>query len=137
MKLITKNTDYAIRALLKLAAGRGLFQSAKDISRGQGIPYPFLRRILTMLIASRLVVSKEGTGGGYALAVSADTIRIIDVIRIFQGELCLSECLFRRKICRNRPACVLRHEITRIETMVRREFAGLTIGKLLWETMKP
>jgi Rrf2 family protein len=136
MRLITKNTDYAVRALMALAAKRGTMCSARDLSKTLGIPYPFLRRILNALIASKLVSSKEGAGGGCALAVPAGKITVVDVISIFQGELRLSECMFRRKICSNRPACVLRKEITRIEDIVRREFEGLTIGSLLKETTK-
>ena len=50
MKVLTKNTDYAIRALMVLAKDRNNFLSAKKISIGQNIPYQFLRRILQGLI---------------------------------------------------------------------------------------
>jgi Rrf2 family protein len=132
--LITKNTDYAVRALLSLAkSGKG-YRSAKAIAVEQGIPYQFLRRILVALIRAKFIASLEGAGGGYALAVAAGKIRILDVIRLFQGEVRLSECLFRRRFCQNRGSCVLRKEIVRIERIVQDEFDHLTIGGLLHET---
>lgn len=132
MRLITKNTDYAVRALLALAGTQEPL-SAREISRRQGIPYQFLRRILNRLIAAGLVEAKEGAAGGCRLAVRPDRIRVVDVMRVFQGELRLSECLFRGAFCANRRTCALRRQILRIEGMVRREFAGLTVAGLLKE----
>ena len=50
MKVLTKNTDYAIRALLALEAQKGSYVSAKSIATGHDIPYQFLRRLLQEMI---------------------------------------------------------------------------------------
>ena len=53
MKLLNKNTDYAIRALLHLGgAPAGAFVSAAEISEKQKIPYEFLRKLLRKMIAA-------------------------------------------------------------------------------------
>mgnify|MGYP000873123371 CR=1 FL=1 len=134
MKLLTKNTDYAIRALLGLCLNPDEFHSAKEISDEQDIPYEYLRKIFQRLIREGLVESKSGGQGGVRLRVSPDTIKITDVIAIFQGTLQLSECMFRKKICRNRSRCVLRKHILRIEKIVTQEFGAMTIQSLLTET---
>jgi Rrf2 family protein len=131
MKVLTKNTDYAIRALLSLAASKGGFLSARAISLEQEIPYQFLRRLLQEMIRHGLVSSKEGISGGFKLAKDPDTIRVSDLIGIFQGPVKVSDCMFRKQICANRARCVLRHEIMRIEQVVQQEFDNITIGKLL------
>jgi Rrf2 family protein len=131
MKLLTKNTDYAIRALLELGKNDGQFISARDISSRQGIPYQYLRKLLQLLIKEGMVVSREGTSGGFAISRSPRRIKIEDVIRTFQGDIQLSECLFRKKFCPNRATCVLREQILEIEKTVARKFATLTIGKLI------
>jgi len=131
MKVLTKNTDYAIRALLSLAASTGGFRSARAISLEQDIPYQFLRRLLQEMIRHGLVISREGVSGGFKLAMDPDAIRVSDLIGIFQGPVQVSECMFRKQICANRSRCVLRHEIMRIEQVVREEFEKVTIGKLL------
>ena len=131
MKVLTKKTDYAIRALLMLGAKRGCFVSAKTISLEQDIPYQFLRALLQEMIRFDLVVSKEGARGGFMMEKDPDEIRIAQLIEIFQGKVQVSECMFRKQICRNRARCVLRHEILRIEQVVNQEFDRLTIGKLL------
>lgn len=131
MKVLTKNTDYAIRALMVLAENRESYVSSREISEIQDIPYQFLRRIIQALVKEGLVKSKEGSGGGVKLAADPSMIRIVEVIRIFQGEIELSACMFRDKLCANRRTCVLRSEIKRIESLVTREFEKLTIQKLI------
>lgn len=131
MKVLTKHTDYALRALLVLGAREGEYVSAKQISEEQGIPYQFLRRILQELAKCGIVKTREGARGGVMLDRDPQSIRIREVIEIFQGKVELSECMFRKQICSNRANCVLRHEIMRIEQMVNREFEQITIGKLL------
>ena len=131
MKVLTKNTDYAIRALLALAAQKGSYVSAKSIATQHDIPYQFLRRLLQEMIRHGLIVSKEGVQGGFMMQKDPDEITVTQLIEIFQGKVQVSECMFRKQICGNRARCVLRHEIMRIESVVQSEFEKVTIGKLL------
>ena len=131
MKILTKNSDYAIRALIALAEDSATFLSAKEIAQKQSIPYQFLRRILQDLIKNDLIVSKEGGGGGFKILVDPKDVNVVDVIKIFQGGLQLSECMFRDKLCRHRSNCSLRNEMKRVETVVEKEFSRITLQKLL------
>jgi Rrf2 family protein len=131
MKLLTKETDYAIRAIMHLARHEDGFASSRAISREEGIPLQFLRRILQKLIRSRQVASKEGVNGGFRLRADPKRIRIADIIRLFQGDIRLTECMFRKRLCANRRSCVLRKRIGKIERMVTQEFESLTIADLL------
>lgn len=131
MKVLTKNTDYAIRALLALAAKKGSYVSARSIATEHDIPYQFLRGLLQEMIRHDLIVSKEGVQGGFMMKKDPDTISVTQLIEIFQGKVQMSECMFRKQICGNRARCVLRHEIMRIEQVVQSEFEKVTIGKLM------
>lgn len=131
MKLLTKNTDYAVRALLVLGAKKGTYISAREISKAQNLPYQYLRRILQVLIKEGLVVSKEGGKGGVKAIKDPGDILLVDIVRMFQGDVQLSECMFRHKICRNRSSCVLRKRIGAIQEKVVKELEGITIGTLL------
>ncbi len=131
MKLFTKETDYAVRALLVLAKDKDSFLSARRISKVQNIPYYFLRRILSKLIKHNLVESREGSGGGFKIVKDPAWVGIKDLIKIFQGNIQLTECVFRKRLCQNRKNCVLRKEIKRIEEIVDKEFKGITLAKLL------
>jgi Rrf2 family protein len=130
MKFLTKHTDYAVRALLRLSLEPDRFMPSSEISREEKIPAHFLRRILQALIKDKLLLSKEGIAGGVKLNRRPEDISIIDVMKLFQGEFRLSECMFRRQACPNRPDCVLRSRICQIERRFEAEFRGITIGTL-------
>lgn len=130
MKMLTKNTDYAIRALLVFSLSKDEFLSAKEISEKQNIPYPFLRKILNELIKNEIIYSKEGKTGGFKIKKNPKNIKVLDLIKIFQGNFEISDCLFRKKICPNRTTCVLRHEIQRINEIINNEFEKLSIKYL-------
>lgn len=131
MKVLTKNTDYAIRALMTLAQHQGEYLSSREIAAAQDIPYQYLRRIMQVLVKKNYVASKEGSGGGVRLVADPAKIKIVDIIEMFQGAIELSTCMFRGHICANRKTCVLRNEIKRIERLVTTEFEKLTIRKLV------
>lgn len=131
MKLITMHTDYATRALLALARNGDRYISSREIAEREGIPYQFLRRILGELLNNELIESREGAGGGFRLTADPDGIKIVDLIKIFQGSFSIIECLVRGKPCTNRETCVLRNEIMRIEKIVGDELGRITIGTLL------
>lgn len=136
MKLLTKKTDYAVRALIFLTGAKEEYVSARKVSKEQKMPYEYLRKIFRDLIRAGVVKSSEGGKGGYVLAVDPYKIKVTDLIKIFQGELKLSECLFRKKICQNRKTCVLRKKIKKIENLVQKEFEALSIGGLYSEIQK-
>ncbi|MBV5303639.1 MAG: Rrf2 family transcriptional regulator, partial [Chlorobium sp.] len=74
MKVLTKKTDYAIRALLMLGAKRNTYVSAKAIAVEQDMPYQFLRGVLQEMIRHGLIVSKEGVQGGFMMEKDPDDI---------------------------------------------------------------
>lgn len=131
MKLLTKNTDYAIRALIHLARNKDKCLSSTRISQEEKIPLPYLRRILQILTGENFISTKEGAGGGVKLRRRPDSIGITSLIRMFQGEVQLAECMFRKQFCHNRKTCVLRKRLKAIEKMVIGELEGITIGSLL------
>ncbi|MFH1219996.1 MAG: Rrf2 family transcriptional regulator [Candidatus Eisenbacteria bacterium] len=131
MRLITKETDYAIRAAINLARKPGAFVSSAEISQEEGIPLQFLRRILQRLIREGLVTSREGVAGGIRLKSKPEKIRVLDLVRAFQGEIELSGCMFRRQMCANRATCVLRKRIKTIERGLVEQFGNISIADLL------
>ncbi len=131
MKLLTKQTDYTIRAILYLALTSKEFVSSKTISEDEEIPLQFLRRILQILTKEKIVVSKEGVAGGVKLKKDPYKIELTKLIELFQGNVELTDCLFRKNICKNRSTCVLRKRIKKIENNVVTELKNVTIGTLI------
>lgn len=133
MNLLTKETDYAIRALLSLAKEYISLKNAKAIAEEEGIPYRFLRRILQKLKEEKYIETKKGLNGGMRLIRDPAGINVKDLIESLQGKIELSSCMFRGKLCENRKTCVLRKKIKSIEEDVVEKFGNITIHDLLKE----
>ncbi len=84
---INARVDYAIRAVVELAAVAPDSMTADAIATAQGIPSRFLQAILTDLQRARMVTSQRGRDGGYRLALPASEISIARIMRIEQGFL--------------------------------------------------
>ncbi len=85
---ISAKTDYAVRALLALAAEpEQVSVSVEELARRQGLPRKFLEAILGDLRRGELVASQRGSQGGYTLAVPADRITLGEVFRVVGGPL--------------------------------------------------
>jgi len=82
----SRKADYAIRALLTLAASETSV-SAEHLAQQQELPAKFLGAILSDLRRGGLVSSQRGPEGGFKLARDPDTIMIADILRIVSGPL--------------------------------------------------
>ncbi len=131
MKLITRDTDYALRALCFIARHKDKIVSAAELVEQLKIPRPFLRKILQILNKKRILKSYKGKGGGFLLALPAHKIFLVDLIEIFQGALRLNECFFKKMACPNTKTCALRKKINSIERYVTHELKSITLASLL------
>ena len=85
---VTARVDYAVRALVQLAADASVTPvKAEHLATAQQIPPKFLLEILRQLKQHKLLVSRRGPEGGYTLARPAAQISIADVIRAVEGPL--------------------------------------------------
>jgi Rrf2 family protein len=84
---ISAKADYAVRALVELAAVGGGPVKAERIAHAQEIPITFLENIMGDLRNAALVRSRRGVEGGYWLARPAEEISVAQVIRAVDGPL--------------------------------------------------
>ncbi|MDA8291466.1 MAG: Rrf2 family transcriptional regulator [Actinomycetota bacterium] len=84
---VSAKVDYAIRALVALAASDGRPVAGSSLASDQGLPAKFLEGILTELRRSGMVASQRGADGGYRLARPASSITLADVFRAIDGPL--------------------------------------------------
>ena len=111
MKLLTRDTDYAVRALCFIAKDKERVISVNELVKKLHVPRPFLRKVLQILHKKGILYSFKGQGGGFSLAMPPDKISITDLIKIFQASLKLNECMLKKKICPNRKTCSLKRKM--------------------------
>ncbi len=131
MKLLTRNTDYAIRAVCSMASRQGQVVSVAELVRELKMPRPFLRKILQTMSKAGLVTSTKGIGGGFTLSKDIDKLTLADFVEAFQGPLSINECSFKKKRCPNTGGCPLKKKIDSIGNYVVNELRSITVGSLL------
>ena len=84
---VSAKADYALRAMVELAAAPPGPLKSERIAAAQEIPQKFLENILLDLRHAGLVTSQRGAEGGYGLARPAAEISLADVIRAVEGPI--------------------------------------------------
>ncbi|PIQ87084.1 MAG: hypothetical protein COV73_03805 [Candidatus Omnitrophica bacterium CG11_big_fil_rev_8_21_14_0_20_43_6] len=130
MKLITRNTDYALRAICYIAKQKKVI-AVSELVRGLGVPRPFMRKILHRLSQKKILVSYKGQAGGFKLNLPPQKIFIIQIMQVFQGKVGLSRCFLKKDICPNKGKCILRKKINVIENNVLTQLRQINIASLI------
>ena len=131
MKFITRDTDYAVRALCFIAQRSPKVVDAGLLVSELKIPRAFLRKLLQSLTRNGFLVSLKGRGGGFALNRPPSQIRVMDVVESFQGPFSLTNCVTGGGICPERKRCRLRRKIGKIEKFAVRELNNTRLDELL------
>lgn len=132
MKLITREIDYAVRALIYLADNKNEgIVSVPELVDELGITRPFLRKIMQLLAKAGVIKSYKGNKGGFRLIKKPDDVYLIDIVEIFQGDFSLNECILNKDICPNKGNCILKDRVDDIEEKVRLELESIDLSSLI------
>jgi Rrf2 family iron-sulfur cluster assembly transcriptional regulator len=134
MKLLTKDTRYALRAVAFMArestSVRPRF-TVDQIATAEHIPRLYLRKLLQVLARHRILDSHKGKQGGFSLLQLPQRITMADIVTIFQGELDSVDCHIGNHVCQNSELCILSNKMRNIYRNVEKEFSKITIASLL------
>ncbi|KMQ52836.1 BadM/Rrf2 family transcriptional regulator [Chitinispirillum alkaliphilum] len=91
MNFISAKTNYGLIAVMELVENydKSLVQ-IKDIVSRRNVPKNYLEQILNRLLKSGIVKSVRGNKGGYVLSKSPDSLMLIEVIEVLEGEINLT-----------------------------------------------
>jgi len=84
---ISAKVDYALRALLALAAAPDTPMTGEEVATAQGLPVKFIENTHVELRRNGFVTSQRGREGGYRLARTAAEIVVADVLRALEDPL--------------------------------------------------
>jgi len=97
---ITRQADYALRAMLYLArTDPNLRASTSQIADIQQIPPSFLAKIISQLSIAGLIHTSRGARGGVSLARPTEEISLLDVVEAIDGPILLNECTHSKDGC--------------------------------------
>jgi Rrf2 family protein len=131
VEVIRRNTEYAIRALVHLAANREAVASAWEIAGSQDVPVEFLQKILQKFVKRGIVDSHRGAQGGFSLAKEPGEVTLLEVVETMQGKLAMNRCFLGRDGCPRAPNCPLKQNWQGMEEQIASHMAGITLQDLV------
>lgn len=127
---LTKKADYGLIAMKYLAEHAERSRSAKEIAEAQGIPPELLAKILQKLVRAKLLVSLQGTNGGYKLARDSRTISAFDVIKAIEGPLFITSCVTHKGACEQTSRCTVKEPLQKVSLAIEEVLSKVTIFEL-------
>lgn len=134
MLKLTKKADYGLIALRHLAITRRA-ASAKEIADAYRIPVSLLSKILQKLTHTGLLISEQGTNGGYRLARNPSDITALEVIRTIDGPIILTHCFTEHSECDQSDLCPVREPLRKVHEGILRLLSSISIADMSQEHM--
>ena len=130
---VSAKARYALRILLDVAvnASAETPRTGAAIAQTQQISEKFLSRIVVALRRKGLVRSVRGNVGGFRLAMSADDIRLLDVVEAVQGPLAILDCLTPGVTCPREATCLARRVWADVNASLAATLAKISLASIL------
>lgn len=132
MLRLSKKADYALIAMKHLARRSPGVQStsAREIAEQYDIPIELLAKVLQRLVRTGLLVSTQGTRGGYALGRASQAISVADVIEAIEGPLTVTACSTEKNTCEQYSKCNIRDPLWQIRERIVAALSDVTLSEM-------
>lgn len=129
---ITRQADYALRAMLYLARLEpGKRAATRIIAEEQEIPASFLAKIISQLSIAGLIETSRGARGGVSLKHAPEDISLLDVIEAIDGPIVIEDCTLDPSSCVFGEECPIHDVFTEAREEIVRKFKEATFDKLI------
>ena len=130
--MLSQTAEYALRGVLYLAEHEGERPVPVDkIAHELGIPRNYLSKVLHTLGKRNVLTSARGPRGGFALAIPADRLSLLEVVEPFDELEERGECLLGRKRCNDASPCAAHHRWKEVSDNVATFFRDTTVQQLI------
>lgn len=133
--MLSNSCKYGIRALVYLASRHTKSNiGIREISGDLGLPSPFLAKILQQLAKHKILNSVKGPNGGFSLKKKPESITMLDIVKIIDGDNLFKNCLIHEGACsdvrKSRKACPVHDDYSVIRSKIDGLFRNKTIADL-------
>jgi len=136
MLRLSKKADYAMMAMKHLATRPDTASaSAREIAEQYDIPIELMAKVLQRLVRTGLLVSTQGTRGGYALSRSAKAISVADIIQAIDGPLTVTACSTEKNTCEQYSKCNIRDPLWQIRERIVAALMDVTLSEMAADTV--
>jgi len=135
MLRLSKKADYALIAMKHLAhKDTGATSTcAREIAEQYDIPIELMAKVLQRLVRTGLLVSTQGTRGGYTLSRSSASISVADVIEAIDGPFTVTACSTDKHDCEQYGKCSVRGPLWQIRERIVQTLGTVTLADMASE----
>lgn len=128
--MVSTTAEHALRALAELAAlPEGEMIRGRRLAEVAGIPPNYLSKILWTLGVAGLIDAIRGSGGGYRLRRRAESIRLVEVVELFDRQRWSQSCfLSSGRECDEAHQCAAHNAWRRVRTAYAEFLESTTIA---------
>lgn len=128
--MISQTTEYALRAVVWLAANPEKPLTAQQIAEATRVPAGYLAKVLQGLSRAGLLNSQRGLGGGFTLARPPTQLTMWEVVQAVDPLKRIHECPLGFE-AHSGDLCLLHHQLDEAIGMIEKVFTNCKISKLI------
>jgi FeS assembly SUF system regulator len=131
MLKITKQSDYGIVLLTRIASEPNRLWAAPELAQEAHLPLPIVSKVLKILARGGVLSSHRGAKGGYTLTRPPAATSIATVIDVLEGTFALTDCIDGAPgACHHESVCPQRANWQVINRAVRRALEQISVADM-------
>lgn len=127
--IISRSTEYALRAVVQLAEHPDRPQSTAALARRSGVPAGYLSKVLQSLAREGIVRSTPGRAGGFTLVRPPSQLAVLDVVNAVSPIERIRSCPLGNP--KHATLCPLHRRLDDIALATERAFRDTSFDELL------
>jgi Rrf2 family protein len=136
--IFSSQCEYALRAVLYLALRPpGELTSIREMVQKLDLPYHFLAKILQGLSRKGMLISSKGPRGGFALAMPAREITLLQIVEAIDGSSLMTTCALGFADCSGEHPCSVHDRWGSIRESIRSMLASRNVAQMARDMKKP
>ena len=129
--IYSRPCEYALRALTYITVNSDSeLIRTQEIAETEGLPAPFLAKLLQQLARSGILVSVKGPKGGFGLARPPKEISLLEVVTAIDGEDGFMRCAIGLAECTDTAPCPLHDTWKPLRDQILDYMAGRSLANL-------
>ena len=128
--LFSRKCEYALQGILYLAENQDQGNiSAEQIAADLDISRDFISKALQHLAREGIVQSNRGKSGGFSLGKSPESISLLDVVLVIDGNGVFESCVLGLPTCGSDSPCPVHNKWGPIREASRQMLADTTVAQ--------
>lgn len=134
--IFSKTCELGLQAVLFLSIKKEkrIF-TASEVSKELKVPKEYVSKVMQILTDSGIIGSKKGKNGGFYLAKSPSSIKLIDIVEAIDGFEIFNNCVLGFPGCSNENPCPVHDKWGKLRDEAYKMLSSETLEQLKEKTL--